>query len=90
MGGRRLQRTFKRFEKAKEEATAIADKLASGEVTVAEVTASEVVQLRTAQEQLSSTGVRLDTAVSRYANAVGKLGKVKLDEAVEFYLRHHD
>ena len=90
MGGKRLQRTFKNFEKAKKEATAIADKLASGEVTVAEVTASEVVQLRTAQEQLSSTGVRLDTAVGRYANAVGKLGEVKLDEAVEFYLRHHD
>ena len=34
--------------------------------------------------------VRLDTAANQYANAVGKLGKVKLDEAVEFYLRHHD
>ena len=90
MGGKRLQRTFNNFEKAKKEAVAISDKLASGEVTVAEVTANEVVQLRTAQEQLSSTGVRLDTAANQYANAVGKLGKVKLDDAVEFYLRHHD
>ena len=51
MGGKRLQRTFKSFEKAKKEAAAIAGKLASGEVTVAEVTASEVVQLRAAQEE---------------------------------------
>ena len=57
---------------------------------MAEVTASEVVQLRSAQEQLSSVRVRLDTAAIQYANAVGKLGKVKLDQAVEFYLRHHD
>ena len=56
---------------------------------MAEVTASEVVQLRSAQEQLSPIRVRLDTAASQYANAVGKLGKVKLDEAVEFYLHHH-
>ena len=90
MGGKRLQRTFKSFEKAKQEAAAIAGKLASGEVTVAEVTASEVVQLRSAQEQLSSVRVRLDTAANQYANAIGKLGKVKLDEAVEFYLRHHN
>ena len=69
---------------------AIADKLASGEVTVAEVTANEVVQLRSAQEQLSSVRVRIDTAANQYANAVKKLGKTKLDEAVEFYLRHHD
>ena len=42
-----LQRTFTSLEKAKEEGlAAIAGKLASGEVTVAEVTASEVVQLR--------------------------------------------
>ena len=89
MGGKRLQRTFKSLEKAKQEAAAIAGKLASGEVTVAEVTASEVVQLRAAQEQLSSMQVRIDTAASQYANAIGRLGKVKLDEAVEFYLRHH-
>ena len=54
------------------------------------MTASEMIQLRSAQEQLSSVRVRLDTAANQYANAVGKLGKVKLDEAVEFYLRHHD
>ena len=40
LGGKRLQRTFSSFEKAKDEATAIAGKLASGEVIVAEVTAS--------------------------------------------------
>jgi len=50
MGGKRLQRTFKSFTKAKEEGpVAIVDKLASGEVTVAEVTASEGVQLRSAK-----------------------------------------
>ncbi|SVB05375.1 uncharacterized protein METZ01_LOCUS158229, partial [marine metagenome] len=90
MGGKRLQRTFTSLEKAKQEAAAIAGKLTSGEVSVAEVTASEVVQLRSAQEQLSSVGIRLDTAASQYANALRKLGKTRLDEAVEFYLRHHD
>ena len=40
LGGKRLQRTFSSFEKAKEVAAAIADKLASGEVTVAEVTST--------------------------------------------------
>ena len=84
MGGKRLQRTFRSFEKAKEEAAAIAGKLASGEVTVAEVTASEVVQLRSAQEQLSSVRVRLDTAAIQYANAVGKLGKVSWMKPLSF------
>ena len=53
MGGKRLQRTFTSLEKAKQEYIGqqpSTGKLASGEVTVAEVTASEVVQLRSAQE----------------------------------------
>ena len=90
LGGKRIQRTFKDFKKAKSEAKAIAEKLSKGEVSVAQITAREALQLRSAQDHLAPLGLRLDVAASEYADAAIRLGKVKLGEAVTFYLRHHD
>jgi hypothetical protein len=90
LGGKRIHRTFKDFKKAKSEAKAIAEKLSEGEVSVAQITTREALQLRSAQDHLAPLGLRLDVAASEYADAAIRLGKVRIWEAVTFYLRHHD
>jgi integrase len=89
-GGKRLQRTYTCFEKADREARAIADKLALGEVSVAQINSSEVVQLRAAQEYLAPLGIRVDAAAGEYAALTSKLGTVSLDRAVDFYLLNNN
>jgi len=89
-GGKCLQRTYTCFDKADREARAIADKLALGEVSVAQINSSEVVQLRAAQEHLAPLGIRVDAAAGEYAALSSKLGTVSLDRAVDFYLLNNN
>jgi len=58
LGGKRIQRTFKDLNKAKSEAKAIAEKLSKGEVSVAQITAREALQLRSAQDHLTLSAGR--------------------------------
>ena len=89
LGGKRIQRSFKCGSKAKAEAQAIADKLNTGEVTIADITAREALQLRFAQDHLRPTGIPLDTMVSEYVAALTELDGLKLSDAVQFYLKYN-
>ena len=70
VGGKRLQRIRKVFKEAEQEAHAILDKLDSGEVSIANITSSDVALLHTAKRELSDINARLDIAAHEYAQAI--------------------
>lgn len=88
-GGKRVQRTRRTLQEAQKEAQAILGKLKAGEVSVAEITPLEAAMLQTARSELIGLNVRLDQAVSEYAEAIRLLDGIPLKEAVCFYINHN-
>src|SRR5580658_4326826 len=88
MGGRRVQRNFADKSEAKRIARQILGELTNDAVAVEAMATPELESLVAARRVLAPT-YALHVAVEEHAQAVGKLGKATLREAVEFFLRHH-
>jgi hypothetical protein len=88
MGGRRVQKNFADKSEAKRIAKQILGELTNDAVAVEAMATPELESLVAARRVLAPT-YALHVAVEEHAQAVGKLGKATLREAVEFFLRHH-
>ena len=89
LGTIRHQRSFKSLREAKAYAEEISEKLASKDISIAQITKGELAQFRAAQEILSPVNCRIDEAAHEYAKATKSLNNVPLENAVRFYLRHN-
>jgi len=89
LGTIRHQRTFKTLKDAKAYAKEVSAKLRSKDISLAQITKSELTQLRTAQEMLKPINCRVDEAVNQYAKAVTLLDDIPLENAVRFYMAHN-
>jgi len=88
MGGRRVQKNFKDKSEAKRVARAVLGGLAEDSAIVDNLATPELESLVAARKVLAPS-YALHVAVEEHAQAVGKLGKTSLREAVEFFLRHN-
>jgi integrase len=88
MGGRRVQKNFKDKSEAKRVARAVLGGLAEDSVKIDNLATPELESLVAARKVLAPS-YALHVAVEEHAQAVGKLGKTSLREAVEFFLRHN-
>src|SRR5476651_183512 len=87
-GGRRVQKNFADKSEAKRVAKQILGGLTNVTVAVESMATPELESLIAARRVLVG-GYALHVAVEEHAQAVTKLGKATLREAVEFFLRHH-
>ena len=87
-GGRRVQRNFTDKSEAKRVARAVLGGLAEDAVAVDALATPELESLVAARKVLAPS-YALHVAVEEHAQAVTKLGKATLREAVEFFLRHN-
>jgi integrase len=87
-GGRRVQKNFSDKSEAKRVARAVLGGLAEDAVAVDALATPELESLVAARKVLAPS-YALHVAVEEHAQAVAKLGKATLREAVEFFLRHH-
>ncbi len=87
-GGRRVQKNFSDKAEAKRVAKQILGELTNDSKAVEAMATPELESLIAARKVLAS-GYALHVAVEEHAQAVQKLGKISLREAVEFFLRHH-
>ena len=87
-GGRRVQQNFADKSEAKRVARQILGELTNDAETVEAMATPELESLVAARKVLASN-YALHVAVEEHAQAVAKLGKATLREAVEFFLRHH-
>jgi integrase len=86
--GRRIQKNFANKDEAKRVANQILDGLTNDAAAVGALATSELESLVAARKVLAP-GYALHVAVEEHAQAVAKLGKATLREAVEFFLRHN-
>ena len=86
--GRRVQKNFSDKAEAKRVAKQILGELTNDAVAVEAMATPELESLIAAKKVLVG-GYALHVAVEEHAQAVTKLGKATLREAVEFFLRHH-
>jgi integrase len=87
-GGRRVQKNFADKSEAKRVAKQILGGLTNDAETVEAMATPELESLVAARKVLAPN-YALHVAVEEHAQAVGKLGKATLREAVDFFLRHH-
>jgi len=87
-GGRRVQKNFADKAEAKRVARAVLGGLAENAVAVDALATPEFESLVAARKVLAPD-YALHIAVEEHAQALAKLGKSTLREAVEFFLRHH-
>src|SRR5271170_5650900 len=87
-GGRRVQRNFSDKAKAKRTAKRVLGTLAEDSEAVDNLNTPELESLVAAKKVLAS-GYALHVAVEEHAQALTRLGKVTLREAVDFFLSHH-
>ena len=87
-GGRRVQRNFSDKAKAKRTAKRVLGTLAEDSEAVDNLNTPELESLVAAKTVLAS-GYALHVAVEEHAQALTRLGKVTLREAVDFFLSHH-
>ncbi len=87
-GGRRVQRNFSDKAKAKRTAKRVLGTLAEDSEAVDNLNTPELESLVAAKKVLAS-GYALHVAVEEHAQALARLGKVTLREAVDFFLSHH-
>jgi integrase len=87
-GGRRVQRNFADKAKAKRTAKRVLGTLAEDSEAVDNLNTPELESLVAAKKVLAS-GYALHVAVEEHAQALTRLGKVTLREAVDFFLSHH-
>jgi hypothetical protein len=88
MGGRRVQKNFADKAEAKRVAKQILGGLTNDAEAVEAMATPELESLVAARKVLAPN-YALHVAVEEHAQAVAKLGKATLREAVEFFLRHH-
>ena len=88
MGGRRVQKNFKDKSEAKRVARAVLGGLAEDAVIVDNLATPELESLVAARKVLAPS-YALHVAVEEHAQAIAKLGKATLREAVEFFLRNN-
>jgi integrase len=88
MGGGRVQRNFADKSEAKRVARQILGELTNDAAAVESMATPELESLVAARKVLAPS-YALHVAVEEHAQAVTKLGKATLREAVEFFLRHH-
>jgi hypothetical protein len=87
-GGRRMQKNFADKSEAKRVAKQLLGEL-SNDARAVEAMATPELESLVAAKKVLAPGYPLHVAVEEHAQAVGKLGKVTLREAVEFFLRHN-
>jgi integrase len=87
-GGRRVQRNFADKSEAKRVAKQILGNL-SNDAEAIEAMATPELESLVAARRVLAPGYALHVAVEEHAQAIGKLGKATLREAVEFFLRHN-
>src|ERR1700678_3428872 len=87
-GGRRVQKNFADKSEAKRVAKQILGGLTNDAEAVEAMATPELESLVAARKVLAPN-YALHMAVEEHAQAVSKLGKATLREAVEFFLRHH-
>ncbi len=86
--GKRIQKNFRNKSKAKRVADQILRGLTLDTQAVDSLLTPDLESLVAARKALAP-GYALHVAVEEHAQAVGKLGKISLREAVEFFLRHN-
>src|SRR5271156_4408815 len=86
--GRRIQKNFRDKSKAKRAADQILRGLTLDSKSVDSLLTPDLESLVAARKVLAPN-YALHIAVEEHAQAVSKLGKATLREAVEFFLRHH-
>jgi hypothetical protein len=86
--GRRIQKNFSDKTEAKRMAKQILGGLTNDEETIDALARPELESLVAARRVLAPS-YALHVAVEEHAQAVTKLGKTSLREAVEFFLRHN-
>jgi integrase len=86
--GRRVQKNFADKSEAKRVAKHILGELTNDAEAVEAMATPELESLVAARRVLAPS-YALHVAVEEHAQAIGKLGKTPLREAVEFFLRHH-
>jgi integrase len=87
-GGRRVQRNFADKSEAKRVAKQILGNL-SNDADAIEAMATPELESLVAARRVLAPGYTLHVAVEEHAQAIVKLGKATLREAVEFFLRHN-
>jgi hypothetical protein len=87
-GGRRVQRNFSDKAEAKRVARGIVGGLAEDSAAVDNLSTPELESYVAARKVLAPT-YALHVAVAEHAQAVSQLGKSTLQEAVQFFLKHH-
>jgi len=87
-GGRRVQKNFADKSEAKRVANRIVGELTHDAKTVEAMATPELESLVAARKVLAPS-YALHVAVEEHAQAVARLGKMTLREAVDFFLRHH-
>jgi integrase len=87
-GGRRVQKNFADKSEAKRVAKQILGNL-SNDADAIEAMATPELESLVAARRVLAPGYALHVAVEEHAQAVGRLGKATLREAVEFFLRHN-
>ncbi len=87
-GGRRVQKNFADKSEAKRVAKQILGGL-TNDAEVVEAMATPELESLVAARKVLAPNYALHVAVEEHAQAVGKLGKATLREAVDFFLRHH-
>jgi integrase len=88
MGGSRIQKNFADKAEAKRVAKQILGGLTNDAVSV-EAMATPELESMVAARKVLAPDYALHVAVEEHAQAVAKLGKATLREAVEFFLRHN-
>jgi integrase len=86
--GKRVQKNFADKSEAKRIAKQVLGELTNDAEAVEAMATPELESLVAARRVLAPN-YALHVAVEEHAQAVGKLGKATLREAVEFFLRHH-
>src|ERR1017187_9832600 len=83
-GGRRVQKNFKDKSEAKRVARAVLGGLADGSVVIDNLATPELESMVAARKVLAPS-YALHVAVEEHAQAVARLGKATLREAVDFF-----
>lgn len=87
-GGKRVQQNFADKAQAKRVAKQVLGGLA-GDAELVDAVATPEIESLVAAKKVLAPGYALHVAVEEHAQAISKLGKSTLHEAVEFFLRHH-
>ncbi len=88
-GGKRVQQNFTDKAQAKRVANQVLNGKA-GDSALVDAAATPEIESLVAAKKVLAPGYALHVAVEEHAQAVAKLGKATLRDAVEFYLRHHN